>query len=167
MKIHAYLITIIITSLFIACGTTRSAAEKEEIAANVEKAVKGPAFKFKATYVFPTGFRSQHLSPYYEVDVSPDTVKVYLPYYGRAYKAPISPSEGGYRFTSTDFDYSLEQGNRSGNWLVKIDFNDLARSVTYNLDVWENETARLSITDTDRQSISFQGDFETKDLEGD
>ena len=159
MKINTYLITIIATAIFVACGTTRSAAEKEEIAANVEQAVKEPSFEFKATYAFPTGFRSQHLPPSYEVDVSPDTVKVYLPYFGRAYKAPISPSEGGYRFTSTDFDYSFEQGKRSGNWLVNIKFNDLDRAVSFNLDVWENETARLTITDTDRQSISFQGDF--------
>jgi hypothetical protein len=143
------------------CGTSRSAAEKEQIAAEIANAVNSSNFTFNATYAHPTGFRSRYLSPYYEVDVSPDTVDVYLPYFGRAYKAPTSASEGGYRFTSLDFDYSVEPGKRAGNWSVVISFNDLDRSVTFNFDIWENETSRLSIIDTDRQGISFQGNIVT------
>ncbi|MBF6597492.1 MAG: DUF4251 domain-containing protein [Fermentimonas sp.] len=146
---------------FQSCGTPRSAAEKEQQAAEIANAVNASDFIFKATYAHPTGFRSRHLSPYYEVDVSSDTVDVYLPYFGRAYKAPMNPNEGGYRFTSVDFDYSVEPGSKSGNWYVEIKFNDLDRSVSFNFDIWENETARLSIIDTDRQGISFQGDIVT------
>ena len=163
MKSNAHLgiVTLILLMLFYGCGSSRSAAEKEQIAADIANAVMSSDFTFKATYAYPTGFSSRYLSPYYEVEVSPDTVDVYLPYFGRAYKAPTSASEGGYRFTSLDFDYSVELGKRAGNWNVVISFNDLDRSVTFNFDIWENETSRLSIIDTDRQGISFQGNIVT------
>jgi hypothetical protein len=147
------------------CGASRSAAEKEQIAAEITNAVNTSDFTFKATYAHPTGFRSRYLSPYYQVDVSPDTVDVYLPYFGRAYKAPMSPNEGGYRFTSVDFDYKVEPGKREGSWNVLISVNDLDRSVLFNFDIWENETSRLSIIDTDRQGISFQGNIVTNKSE--
>lgn len=142
-----------------ACGTTRTAAEKEQLAVDVRNAVEMSDFAFKATYAYPTGYKSVYLSPFYDVKVSPDTVKAYLPYYGRAYRAPMNPSEGGYRFTSTDFEYKVEEGRKKGNWNVVITIRDLDRQVVFNFDIWENGTAGLSVNDTDRQSISFQGDL--------
>lgn len=151
--------------LFQGCGTSRSAVEKEQLAAEIADAVNASSFLFKATFAHPTGFRARHLSPYYEVDVSKDTIDVHLPYFGRAYKTPMNPNEGGYRFTSVNFDYIVEPGVRSGNWFVVIKFNDLDRNVSFNFDIWENETARLSIIDTDRQGISFQGNIITSKVE--
>ena len=116
-------------------------------------------FTFKARHAYPTGYRSVYLSPYYDVKVSPDTVEAYLPYYGRAYRAPMDPREGGYRFTSTDFEYQTNPGSRDGNWEAVITINDLDRAVTFRFDIWDNGTARLDVTDTDRQQISFQGEI--------
>lgn len=158
---HLGIVLLIALLLIQGCGSSRSVAEKEQIAAEIANAVNTSDFIFKATYAHPTGFRSMYLSPYYEVDVSPDTLDVYLPYYGRAYKAPMNSSEGGYRFTSVDFDYKVEPGNREGNWNVEIKINDLDRSVSFSFDIWENETSRLSIIDTDRQGISFRGNIVT------
>ena len=145
-----------------ACGTTRSAAEKEQIAADIRHAVERCDFIFEATYAYPTGYRSVYLSPYYNVKVSPDTVKVYLPYYGRAYRAPMDPREGGFNFTSTDFEYKLIPVNRKGNWQTEVTILDLDRPVTFRFDIWENGTARLDVNDMNRQAISFQGNIEIK-----
>ena len=93
--------------------------------------------------------------------VNPDTVRAYLPYYGRAYVAPMNPSEGGIKFTSTDFDYQVAPGKRKGNWQVNIRTRDTGREIFLYFDIWENGTARLNVTDTNRQPISFQGDLET------
>lgn len=145
-----------------ACGTTRSAAEKEQIAADIRHAVERCDFIFEATYAYPTGYRSVYLSPYYNVKVSPDTVKAYLPYYGRAYRAPMDPREGGFNFTSTDFDYKLIPVNRKGNWQTEVTILDLDRPVTFRFDIWENGTARLDVNDMNRKAISFQGNIEIK-----
>ncbi|HAR37705.1 MAG: hypothetical protein A2W86_06720 [Bacteroidetes bacterium GWD2_45_23] len=145
-----------------ACGTTRSAAEKEQIAADIRHAVERCDFIFEATYAYPTGYRSVYLSPYYNVKVSPDTVKVYLPYYGRAYRAPMDPREGGFNFTSTDFEYKLIPVKGKGNWQTEVTILDLDRPVTFRFDIWENGTARLDVNDMNRQAISFQGNIEIK-----
>lgn len=146
--------------LFSACGTAQTAAEKEARAADIRNAVEASDFVFKATYAYPTGFRSLYLSPFYDVKVSPDTIRAYLPYYGRAYTAPMDPREGGIRFTSTDFVYEVNPGRRDENWQVRIRTRDTSREILLSFDIWENGTARLDVTDPNRQPISFQGDLE-------
>lgn len=143
------------------CGTAQTAAEKEAVAYEVNQRVNDFDFTFKATYAYPTGFRSIYLSPYYDVKVNSDTVRAYLPYYGRAYVAPMDPSKGGIKFTSTDFDYQVSPCRKKGNWQVNIRTRDTGREIFFFFDIWENGTARLSVTDTNRQPISFQGDIET------
>lgn len=147
------------TLVIYACGSAQTVAEKEKLAADMRKAVEVPDFTFKATYAYPMGYKSVYLSPYYDVKVSPDTVKAYLPFYGRAYRATMNPEEGGYRFTSTDFEYHAEKGSKKGSWDVVVTIRDQNRPVTFRFDIWENGKAGLSISDTDRQSISFQGDI--------
>ncbi|MEA4996305.1 MAG: DUF4251 domain-containing protein [Petrimonas sp.] len=141
------------------CGTARTAIEKEGVAREVSQRVNDFDFTFKATYAYPAGFKSIYLSPYYDVKVSPDTVRAYLPYYGRTYVAPVNPAEGGIKFTSTDFDYQVNPGKKKGNWQVNIRTKDTGRELFLYFDVWENGTARLQVSDTNRQPISFQGDI--------
>lgn len=149
--------------LNVSCASTQTSAEKQAQALEIRKKMENGDFTFNATYAYPTGFRSMYLSPYYDVKVKPDTVVAYLPYYGRAYSAPMDPTEGGIKFTSTDFDYNVKPGKKSGNWLVDIRFNDTKREILFFFDIWENGTARLNVTDTNRQSISFNGNIEVND----
>lgn len=141
------------------CGSSLTVAEKERLAMEVQEAVEQSSFRFDAAYAYPTGFQPVYLSPYYDVTVSPDTVKAYLPYYGRAYRAPMDPREGGFQFTSTDFTYRYAPGKKRGSWIAKITILDLDRPVTFSFDIWENGTSRLLVNDFNRQSISFQGDI--------
>ena len=145
--------------IFQACGTSQSAAEKEKQATELRLAVESSDFTFKASYAHPTGYKSVYLSPYYDVKILPDTIRAYLPYYGRAYRAPMDPHEGGFNFTSTEFQYRVIPGKRKGNWIAEVDILDLDRSVTFSFDIWENGTARLVVNDMNRQPISFQGDI--------
>jgi len=142
--------------VFQACGTTQSAAEKEMLAIELRDGV------LNSTFAYPTGYRSVYLSPYYDVKISPDTIRAFLPYYGRAYRAPMDPREGGFIFTSADFQYEFVPGKRKGNWIVEIAINDLDRPVSFSFDIWENGSARLTVNDVNRQPISFQGDVTVK-----
>lgn len=143
----------------ISCGASKTAAEKEALAEQIRTAVEKSEFTFNATYVHPTGYRSMSLSPRYDVRVKPDTVVVFLPYFGRAYTAPIHPDDGGIKHTGTDFEYSYKAGKKKGNWSVDIKFNDSKRDLVLFFDIWENGTSRLTVSDTNRQSISFSGDL--------
>lgn len=144
------------------CGSARTAAEKEKLAWEVREAVEGASFTFDATYVYPTSYKPLYLSPYYDVVVTPDTIKAYLPYYGRAYRAPMDPREGGFQFTSSDFTYRYAPGSHKGSWMVKMTILDLDRPVTFSFDIWENGSSRLMVNDFNRQPIWFQGDISRK-----
>lgn len=159
-KITIYGLFILLSIIFFsACGSSQTAAEKKQLALGIENAVAMPDFTFKANYAFPASSSSIYLSTNYGLKVSADTVQVYLPYYGRAYRAPLNPSEGGYNFTSTDFKYKLSRGKRNGQWQLNILFNDLDRQVEFYFDVWDNGTARLNVNDINRQTISYQGNI--------
>ena len=156
---------ILLMFTFWGCGSSLTVAEKEKMAMEVQEAVEQSSFLFEATYAYPTGYKPVYLSPYYDVTLSPDTVKAYLPYYGRAYRAPMDPREGGFQFTSTDFTYRYAPGKKRGSWMAKITILDLDRPVTFSFDIWGNGTSRLLVNDFNRQSISFQGDISISDEE--
>lgn len=151
---------IALSMLLVSCVTTQKSLEKARKAELLREQITAMDFTFKATYAYPQNYKSVYLSPYYDVKVSPDTVIAYLPFYGRAYTAPMDPSEGGIKFTSTDFEYDIKEGKKAGNWFVTINTKDTKRPFTLFFDLWDNGTARLNVQDRDRQSISFQGNIE-------
>ena len=144
-------------TLLISCGTTQTAAEKEQKMLRIKEKIDSHTFTFNAETAYPMRFRPVHLTSSYDLKVSKDTLQVFLPYFGRAYVAPLDPTEGGIKFTSTKFEYSIAEGKRSGNWKVTIKTFAAGRSWLLFLDIWENGTARLMVNDAYRQSISFDG----------
>ena len=151
--------------LMLSCGTTKSALEKAEKAQLLDEKFENLDFKFMADYAYPQSYQSVYLSPHYDVTVTPDTVTAYLPYYGRAYRAPMDSSEGGIKFESTDFESEVEKGRKDGEWIVTIRTHDTSRPFTLYFHLWNNGTARLDVTDQDRQSISYKGTIEEIDIE--
>ena len=161
MKYKKTLITFIVVTMgliLFSCGTSQTALEKAQQAELLSEHIKNFNFKFKATHAYPQNYKSIYLSSIYDVTVSPDTIKAYLPYYGRAYTPPMNPSDGGIKFVSTKFDYEVQAGKKSGNWLVRIHTKDTNRGYTLVFDLWENGKANLNVSHADKQSISFQGD---------
>ncbi|MEA5081777.1 MAG: DUF4251 domain-containing protein [Dysgonamonadaceae bacterium] len=147
----------IVVLIVSACGTKQTAAEKAAIAAGIAQQVEDQNFTFEADYVYPTGYKSMYLSPFYDVKVSKDTVDAYLPYFGRVYVAPTNPLEGGIQFLSKDFDYKVTKGKKADKWLVDIKINDAGRQLLLQFEIWENGNTRLFVQDFNRQPISFSG----------
>lgn len=165
MKYKNTLFTLLIMILGISqfsCGTTQTSVVKNEKRLILNEQIKHFNFKFNANYAYPQSYQSVYLSSDYDVKVSPDTVQAYLPYYGRAYTAPMDPSEGGIKFVSTNFDYEIEEGKKKGNWLITIRTQDTRRPYVLYFDLWDSGAAHLNVHDRDRQAISFQGDVEVQ-----
>ena len=156
------LILTALSMLLLSCGTTKTALEKAERAKLYEEQFENLDFKFIADHAYPQSFQSVFLSSDYDVIVTPDTVTAYLPYYGRAYRAPMNSSDGGgIRFESTDFESNVEKGRKDGEWLVTIRTRDTSRPFTLYFHLWTNGAARLDVNDQDRQPISFKGSIES------
>jgi len=134
------------------------AQRKTEI--NVNEMITSQNFIFKAQSVFPqTGGVRQLTSSDYDLKISKESVVSWLPYFGRAYAAPINPSEGGIKFTSSKFEYLKTKKNKN-RWDITIRPKDVSDVQTLYLTVNDDGRASLRVNSINRQSISFDGYIE-------
>src|SRR6266700_6064732 len=84
----------------------------------IKKAVTDQYYIFNAQTVLPLGSSTRQLTPDYDVRITKDSIVAYLPYFGRAYSAPIGQTEGGIKFKSKRFDYTSKE--RKGGWDIQV-----------------------------------------------
>ncbi|HET6996440.1 MAG TPA: DUF4251 domain-containing protein [Chitinophagaceae bacterium] len=121
----------------------------------VKKMVEAQNFVFKAQQVLPQSGRSRQLTSEYDLSIAPDTIVSFLPYFGRAYSAPINSSDAGIKFTSTKFDYKRKA--KGQGWEITIRPTDASDVQQLYLNVYDNGRARLQVVSINRQPISFDG----------
>jgi hypothetical protein len=100
-------------------------------------------------------FRQLNTSEY-DLRIAGDSVISYLPYFGRAYSAPLDPSKSGIQFTSTNFKYE-QSPRKKGGWNILIEPKDANDVRQLTLLVTESGSASLQVISNNRQSISFNG----------
>ena len=169
-------LTKIICALLIAGGVTQGAhaqatkADKKVAKiAEIATLINTKNFVFMANYANPTrGMQSRALTSEYDLTLSGDTLTAYLPYFGRAYLADYySATEGGIKFTTTDFTYKVTKGKK-GNFEILINFSKSSLSdpravKTMRLDVTPDGYASLQVISLNRDPISFEGEIQKKE----
>ena len=147
----------IIVAFLLTTLTSMAINAQDKAEAKMEQLLASRNFIFQAQSVNPqTGGFHQLTTSDYDVIITKDTVISWLPYFGRAYSAPINPSEGGIKFTSTRFDYTEAKKDKKG-WSITIKPKDISDVNTLFLTVFINGTASLQVSNTNRQSISYRG----------
>lgn len=129
---------------------------KADRQAEVQQLITSGRYQFNARSAQSMNGRTRQLTSPYDLKVTPDTVTAYLPYFGRAYTAPIDPSKGGIDFTSTKFQYNVGD-QKKGGWTVTIKPGDTRDVQQMTLTVSADGYASLNVTSTQRQPISFMG----------
>lgn len=148
-----------IVSLFVfSCKTTDSLSKEERITQIREK-VENQSYIFKAQRAVPISGRSIDIGASYYLKVSKDTISVYLPYYGRAYSAPMSNDDAGVKFTSTDFEYLISP-EKKGVRDIHIKTSNNGSAYQLYLNISNGGETTLSIQDNRRQRISYYGQIE-------
>ena len=122
----------------------------------IKNLVENQNYVFIAQSALPSTGSSRQLSPDYTVKVSKDTIISDLPYFGRAYSAPIGNSGGGIKFSSNNFDYTKEV-YKKGGWDILIKPKDVSEVQLLSFSISENGYATLKVISTNRQAISFYG----------
>jgi len=93
----------------------------------------------------------------YDVRVTKDSIVAYLPYYGRAFSAPMDPTQGGIKFTSKDFSYT-ETKNKKGAYTIQINTKDVSKeNYRFTINISTNGYASLTATSINKQPILFNG----------
>lgn len=155
----------VLSLLFIvlAAGTSCvSTSQAQENNKNFESILSSKNYVFMAQSASPIGGRFRQLTSEYDLRVLGDSIVSYLPYFGRAYTAPIDPTKGGLQFTSTDFDYQQTARNKGG-WVIMIKPKDVQEVRQLTLTVTQSGSASLQVISTNRQQISFNGYIQPRD----
>src|SRR5438045_2977321 len=73
--------------------------------AQVKSLIESKRFVFKVQTILPLSGTARQSIGEYEVTIQGDSLISNLPYFGRAYSAPMPGERGGFNFTSTSFGY--------------------------------------------------------------
>ncbi|MBC7828583.1 MAG: DUF4251 domain-containing protein [Chitinophagaceae bacterium] len=130
--------------------------DKSDKEASVKPMIDAQRYVFKAQSVHPSRGRVVQLTSEYDLSVSGDTVRSYLPYFGRAYSAPLDGRGGGIDFLSRDFEYNQKE-RKKGGWDISIKPRDINDVRELFLTVFDNGTASLRVSSSNREPISFNG----------
>jgi hypothetical protein len=146
------------TVLLAAVPSSRTSAGSAQKSDSLKAAVEAPRFTFVANIASPRRGTVRQLTSPYDLRVTKDTVVAYLPYFGRAYSAPLSREEAGIMFTSTNFSYT-QKADRRGRWLVTIKTKDNKPRFELYISITKNGYATLDVVASDREGISFSGEI--------
>jgi hypothetical protein len=147
---------LLIPLILLGCSSSKTAVKLN--ADDIKNMVDSSQFVFVAERVTPLRGGTRHLTSRYDVIVKKDSVDCALPYFGRAYQAPIDPSNGGIQFTSTNFSYKQNSNNNGWEVLIKPNDNSDVQQLMFN--IFGNGTATLNVVNTHREPISFYGHIE-------
>lgn len=126
---------------------------------DIKNMIDSSQFVFNAERVNPMRGRTRYLTSSYDVTLKKDTLESFLPYFGRAYQAPMDPSKGGIQFTSTNFSY-IVQNKGNDKWDVSIKPNDNQDVQEMQFNIFGNGSATLNVLSTHKDPISFTGNIE-------
>ncbi len=113
-------------------------------------------FVFVAETALSQGGPSRPLTSLYDLVIRPDSLISDLPFFGRAYSAPINATDGGIHFTSVKFSY-VPVKKKKGRFEITIKPTDVSSIVSMQLTAFENGRATLQVTSLNRSTMSFYG----------
>lgn len=145
---------ILCLAICIACTNPVFAQDDKKQA--TKELIDARSYVFKAQTALPMGGRSRQLTSDYDVKVAKDSVLVYLPYFGRAFTAPLDPAKGGIQFKSKDFEYTINN-KRKGGWDILIKPRDAGDVRQLSLMISEDGYGTLQVLSNNRQPIMFNG----------
>ncbi|MEO6870206.1 MAG: DUF4251 domain-containing protein [Ginsengibacter sp.] len=149
---------LLVSFLLVQCTSTKKI--EKLTSGDIKSMIDSSRFVFNADRVNPLRGRTRYLTSSYDVTVKKDSVESYLPYFGRAYQAPMDPSKGGIQFTSTNFSYVVNSGSKDDQWDVVIKPKDNSDVQEMRFNIFSNGTASLNVISTHKDAISFTGNIE-------
>ncbi|MDU1905755.1 MAG: DUF4251 domain-containing protein [Dysgonomonas sp.] len=163
MKKILFLIVTIQLILLGSCKTKELTAEQLERRDKLTEKIEKPDFLYIPNNAQPAQGRTINLDNSFSLKVKNDTIEAYLPYYGRAYTAPMNPTDSGIKFISTDFEYSSIM-KKNGTYDIIIEPKDISnrylQGIVLYLNVSNSGYGSLNVQSTNRQNISFYGTIE-------
>lgn len=136
----------------------KKAERQAQLEEQTKKLLEEEAWQFDASTMLPGKGSSQTLTTPYNVVLKDGKVDSYLPYRGRAYSAEYGGSSSPMVFESPIEDYSVEEGKK-GKVIIKFTARNKNDVIVFTFTVTPDGSTSLSVSSTNRQHISYQGDL--------
>lgn len=149
----------LITLLILSFAVAGEGLAQDENEIPVSQAIESKQYVFKVRSIMPQSGGTRQVTSQWDFTVNGDSIVSYLPYFGRAYVAPIGQSTDPLNFTSTDFTYEVKQAKKGG-WLIEIRPKDAKDVRTMNLNISKAGYGTLYVNHQNRQNISYSGKVE-------
>lgn len=150
-----------------ACTTSKTSeqkrAEAEQTMRQIMDSLDNQTFALELNYVIPRKMTPRYLMPTYSIRVKGDSVFSYLPYFGVAYRSDMSNSYSSpLEFENKMTEYNYGYGKRGS---MRVSFKTVRKleQLIYQIEIFDNGKATLDVLSTDRESITFTGDFKMKE----
>ena len=136
----------------------RKALNKVKVVEETKKMIDSANFVFIPSQVLPISMRSRNVDGTFRAKIQNDSIDSYLPFFGRAYSADYSSTEGPFTFNLPIENYSKEKLKKE--YLIKFDVKNMNDLVKFMFYISENGFTTLTINSTNRQGISYYGRIE-------
>lgn len=158
------MMTMVAAVLLTACATTQNdGLTKEQRRAKVAQMVRQQLaerhYTIEVDHCYPRRGGSRRIDYGYELTVSGDTLKSYLPYFGRAYHIPYGGGKG-LHFNSIITDYQQGLVKQGLTRIVILTQNE-EDTYQYVVEVFENANASIQVFSREREDIGFSGTMKT------
>lgn len=149
----------------VACTTTRiTTAERDAMEAlkarRVDSLVGSRYFGIEVNAAFPQRGSMQRLNYDYGIQVHGDTLRSYLPYFGRAYQIPYGGGKG-LDFEAPMKRWELQEGKNGQKKLVMWAENE-EDAYVYTLKIYSGGNIDLTVDSRQRDRIHYTGRIVTE-----
>lgn len=156
------LISLIIAVLTLAsCATADKVARDErrrEKAGMVAESIESGRYRVGVRTAYPVRGGAVQVTGDYGLEVSGDSVTVYLPYFGRGYTLPYGGGKGlNFKALTTEYDVRKMKRGRT-----RVEFSTRNDEDTYRftVDVFDNGQVSIDVQPQQRSRISYSGELE-------
>ena len=133
---------------------------KEQKAKDIKEMIESGRFTIDVDRALPMGGRTVNLTTPYSLEMRGDSAISYLPYFGRAYSLPYGGGDG-MRFEESITDYQ-STFDKKGTARIKFAARTKEDTFRFDVQVFSNGSAIISVTPANRQNITYQGELALK-----
>ena len=142
------------------CGSGQSAAEQQQEFQELAELVESRQFEIVNDWALPLrGSRVNLIGNTNFIRFEGDSINAQLPFYGvRHSGGGYSSGYGGFEFEGIPENLQIEHNREDGKIVIAFEANDENENMNFNIILYSNGTARTSVTSSQRDSMSYQGE---------
>ncbi len=152
-KINFMLIGIL---LLASCSTSKVTTESIQA---LNKKIESKNYTIGVQYAYPLRGKQIYLNANYELKIKNDSAFAFLPYFGVAYTAPYSSTEGGIKFSEPMMDYKAQINQKKKCWEVSFKVNTTFYNYNFDMNIFDNGKVSFTVISNQRDPISFSGEI--------